>query len=366
MDAENDNPLLKDIFYSADFLRQLADDLAAQYPPFDRAAFLACAEGEGFAGMALKEKMRHITGCLHAHLPDDYTQALPILLAVAPRYPTFDGMVFSDYVACYGLDHWDLSLQALHEMTKPISAEFAIRPFLLADAERTLPYLYRWAVDEDPDVRRLASEGSRPRLPWGLALPAFKQDPSPILPILEQLKDDPAETVRRSVANSLNDIAKDNPDLVLELAERWYGRSDEVDRLVKHGCRTLLKQGNVRAMRLFGFAAPDDVRVAALRFDPVELAIGEELVFSYDLHLETAEPLLLRLEYAVSFARANDHTARKVFHHREGEFAPGTHAISKKHSFRDLSTRKHYPGAQQFEIIVNGVTLAEGAITLQP
>ena len=359
-----DNPLLKDIFFTPQFFEQLAGELAVLYPPFDRAAFLSCATGGGFEEMALKQKMRHTTECLHTVLPNDYAQALAFLLQVAPHFRGFDGLVFSDYAALYGLHDWERSLPALREFTRTISAEFAIRPFLNQDPARALPYLYELAGDPDPAVRRLASEGSRPRLPWGEALPAFKQDPSPILPILEKLKDDPSEDVRRSVANNLNDIAKDNPQVVLDTAERWYGRSAEVDWVVKHACRTLLKAGNVRAMRLFGFADPAAIQVSDLAFEPERLAIGEDLVFSYALDVQTAEPELLRLEYAVLFIRANGKTSRKVFHQRETEFAPGRHTISKKHSFRDLSTRKHYPGEHGFEIIVNGVVKEQGTATL--
>ena len=354
------------MFFSEGFVRRLADDIVAYYASFDRAEFLTNTLVDEFEDMALKRKMRHVTQSLHASLPDDFAKALPVLLAVAPNYTSFDGMVFSDYVACYGLHDWDLSLPALREMTRTISAEFAIRPFLRDDRDRAMPYLYAWAEDPDAGVRRLASEGSRPRLPWGIGLPAFKKDPTPILPILEQLKDDSSEDVRRSVANNLNDIAKDNPAIVLDIAERWYGQSEEGDRVVKHACRTLLKAGNLRALRLFGFAEPVDVHVNNMVLDPQELAVGEDIVISYDLEVNTAEALLLRLEYAIIFARSRGNTSRKVFHHRESEFAPGRHAIRKKHSFRDLSTRKHYAGEQEIEIIVNGVIKGRGVVRLLP
>ena len=219
--------------------------------------------------------MRHITGALHEVLPADFPRALTILREVAPGYCDFDGMVFSDYVAQYGQDHWDMSLAALREFTQYISAEFAIRPFLRHDAGRALTAMREWARDPHPAVRRLASEGSRPRLPWGISLPAFKRDPRPLLPILDQLKSDPDESVRRSVANNLNDIAKDHPDWVLDLAEAWYGRTNQVDAVLKHGCRTLLKAGNTRALRLFGFAAPTQVEVSYFSLRPARPAIGE-------------------------------------------------------------------------------------------
>jgi 3-methyladenine DNA glycosylase AlkC len=363
--SEN-NTLLKDIYFSEDFVQRLAGDLAEAYPDFDSETFIACALSGGFSELALKEKMRHLTTCLHTTLPPDFAEALPILLAVAPGFPDFDGMVFSDYVAVYGLDDWDRSLPALRELTRTISAEFAIRPFLRHDPRRAMPYLVEWAADPDPAVRRLASEGCRPRLPWGMALPAFKRDPAPVLPILEKLKDDPSEDVRRSVANNLNDISKDNPQIVLEVAERWSGDSEEVDRVVKHACRTLLKSGDVRAMRLFGFAEPSAVRISGLAVDPPEPLIGDDIYFSYTLHVEAVAPLLLRLEYIMTFARARGKTSNKVFFLREGEFQPGTQEIRKKHSFRDLSTRKHYPGKHMIEIVVNGVIKSKISLQLLP
>ena len=361
-----ENTALKDIFFSEDFIVRLAGDLAAVCPDFERDAFLDCALSEGLSDMALKEKMHHVTVCLHDVLPEEYAETLRLLLAVAPNYPTFDGMVFSDYVGRYGLHDWDLSLPALRELTRYVSAELAIRPFLRHDHRRAMPTLYEWASDADPAVRRLASEGSRPRLPWGMALPAFKRDPSPVLPILERLKDDPSEDVRRSVANNLNDIAKDNPDIVLDLAGRWIGTSEEVDRLVKHACRTLLKAGDVRAMRLFGFADPAAVRVSDLAVRPPDPRIGEDIQFSYTLEVQGTEALLLRLEYIMTFARARGKQSSKVFHHREGEFQPGSHTIRKKHSFRDLSTRNHYPGEHRIEIVINGVIKDRISLQLGP
>jgi len=354
----SDNPLLKDLYFTDSFLQSLADDLAQREPDFDRRAFLACCRGSGFEAMVLMNKMRHITGCLHAHVPGDYAAVLELFLEIAPAYTGFDGLVFSDYVAQYGRDDWERSLPALRELTRVVSAEFAIRPFLRQDAQRAVPTLYEWAGDPDPAVRRLASEGSRPRLPWGMALTVFKRDPSPILPILARLRADPSEDVRRSVANNLNDIAKDHPELVLDLAYEWLGESEEVNRLVKHACRTLLKAGDTRAMRLFGFADPAQVQVAGLAVDPPQPSIGDSVFFGYDLLVETERPAQLRLEYALTFARGGERSSRKVFFQREATFEPGRHSVKKKHSFRNLSTRKHYPGAHVLEIIVNGVIMA--------
>ncbi len=258
---------LKDRFFTDDFIQTLAEAIEAVEPSFDAAAFHRLIHKDDFAAMALKQKMRHVTICLHATLPSDYPQALAILRRVGPAFSGFNAMVFPDYVEWYGLGHWDLSMDALAEFTLLCSSEFAVRPFIDADAERALPALYAWSQSENEHLRRLSSEGSRPRLPWAMALPAFKADPSPILPILEALRDDGSEYVRKSVANNLNDISKDNPEIVLDICQQWRGFSPRTDWITKRGCRTLLKAGNTRALLLFGFGDPADVWVDALTLD---------------------------------------------------------------------------------------------------
>ena len=153
-----------------------------------------------------------------------------------------------------------------------------------------MSHMYNWAEDENFHLRRLASEGCRPRLPWAMSLPVFKKDPTPILKIMETLKDDPVEYVRMSVANNLNDISKDHPDVVLDICERWFGRSKNTDWIVKRACRTMLKAGNKRALLLFGFGDPDQLKVANLSFDRQTLAMGEELRFSFEIELKDETP----------------------------------------------------------------------------
>jgi hypothetical protein len=196
-------------------------------------------------------------------------------------------------------------------------------------------------------------------------LPTFKKDPSPILQILETLKDDPEEYVRRSVANNLNDISKDHPDLVLDICERWFGENAHRDWIVKHACRTLLKAGNTRALMLFGFGDPKHITISDLAFDPQTLAIGEELRFSFQITVNEKHLSRLRLEYGVNYVKARNKVFRKIFQIKETEYGPGSHQISRKHSFKDLSTRKHYPGLHQFTIIVNSIEKASGTVKLE-
>ena len=210
-----------------------------------------------------------------------------------------------------------------------------------------------WAGHANEHVRRLASEGCRPRLPWGQALPRFKKDPSPVLGILEQLKADPSLYVRKSVANNLNDISKTHPELVAGIAKDWYGRDARTDWIVKHGCRTLLKKGNREVMDLFGFAAPDRVKVYGFALGAASVAIGQEMTFSFTVETEAAAKV--RLEYGIDYRKANGRQSRRIFQISELSFKEHTKkAYTKTHSFADVSTRKHYPGPHSVTLIVNG------------
>jgi 3-methyladenine DNA glycosylase AlkC len=272
-------------------------------------------------------------------------------------------MFIPQFVERYGMQDWETSVPALERLTRYGSSEFAVRPFIKQDQARMLTTMLDWAENENYHVRRLATEGCRPRLPWAMALPELKRDPAPILPILEKLKDDPEEYVRRSTANNLNDISKDHPNLVLSMAESWLGANAERDRLVKHACRTLLKAGNTKAMALFGFAAPDDVAVANLRVQETALRIGKTAHFAFDVVCKN--PCHLRLEYAIEFVKAKGKRSRKVFKISERDYPAGTTAVKRHQSMRDLSTRKHYPGRHGLFIHVNGHPMAETTFHLE-
>jgi 3-methyladenine DNA glycosylase AlkC len=355
---------LKDLFFTASSIGQLGKTIKQAYPAFDQEKFTALVFDADWGDKELKQRMRHVTRCLHETLPKEYPEALALLLEIAPSSGGFDAMVLPDYVECYGLDDWDRSLPALAFFTRFASSELAIRPFIVQDPERAMEYLYVWAEDDNHHVRRLASEGCRPQLPWAMALPMFKEDPSPILPVLEKLKADESEYVRKSVANNLNAISKEHPELVLDICERWYGQDDRTDWIVKHACRTMLKAGNRRAMLLFGFADPTNISVENLTLESETPAIGDELPFTFDLQVGTEEPSKVRLKYAVHYARAKGKVSRKVFQIREDTFEPGTHSISRKLSLVDQSTRKHYPGDHEISIFVNGIEKAKATFQL--
>jgi 3-methyladenine DNA glycosylase AlkC len=245
----------------------LAGNLAAVAPGFDARAFEEDALA-GLAPLSLTERGRHLADVLHRHLPRPYSAAVKVLLrSLTPPLTETTGLglgVFFylphvTFVGDYGVlplhnggrDPFATSMWAQHELTRRFSAEFSIRAFLVQDEARTLRQLLRWTRDPDPHVRRLCSEGSRPRLPWARRIPSFMADPRPVITILEALKDDPELYVRRSVANHVGDIAKDHPRIAFELCERWLdGASAERRAMIRHALRHPAKKGVPAALRL--------------------------------------------------------------------------------------------------------------------
>ena len=337
---------------------------------------------EGLEKLELKERSTQIRKGLEAALPDDFLQASSILVAaLGPAGEsedlnfsiTKDGiggwavMPMADYISQNGQGHFCESLQALREMTMRYTSEFAVRSFLAARPDEGLTVMREWAKDDNLHVRRLASEGSRPRLPWGIRLQAFEHDPEPVLELLEILKDDSAEYVRRSVANSLNDIAKSHPDRVAEVASRWLeGANRERTRLVRHACRTLIKDGHREILAAFGFSKPQ-VEVMGFALEPGSLAIGENLSMVLNLNSSSPKPQHLIVDYAVHFAKASGKRSRKVFKWKTFELGGGEFlALKKKHSFKVVTTRVYYPGGHAIELLINGEKVAEQEFTLCP
>ena len=349
---------LKD-WYNQAFYDKLSDAFEKHYSSFNRKKFLALIFDEQWKNRELKERMHHTAVVINQILNGTYADKIAILNHVAPYCDDgFLGILFPDFVQSFGLEEENkaISIKALEHFTKYSSSEFAVRPFIIKYTNEMMEKMTEWAKHENHHVRRLASEGCRPRLPWAMSLPAFKKDPSLILPILEVLKNDTSEYVRRSVANNLNDISKDHPDLVLKIAKSWLGESKEVDWVVKHACRTLLKQGNSQAMTLFGFATPNDIQITNLQIEDNSIKIGNHSYFSFTVTNSTNSSTKLRLEYGIYYMKSNGKQNRKVFKISEKEYkANASETIRKKQHFKNLTTRKHYTGEHKLSIIVNGV-----------
>lgn len=352
--------------YNEPFLRAFKDIVKKAYPAFDGEAFVRQALGPGWDDLELKGRMRRITESLGATLPAEYAQALDVLEAIAEECRGFPYLFFPDFVEVYGLEHWERSIAALELFTRMSSAEFAVRPFVMRDQSRMMAQMLAWSKHSDEHVRRLASEGCRPRLPWADALPALKRDPSPIWPILEQLKADPSEYVRRSVANNLNDISKDHPQKVLAVAQAWKGVCEETDWVIRHGCRGMLRAADAKTMALFGIVPQPDVKVMEWTVTPDLIAIGGSVQFRYGLQVPEGESVKLRIELAVMYPRSTGKMYRKLFKLSEKTVAGGSIVQGGRFfSFADLSTRRHYPGTHRLQLIVNGHEAAAVDIILQ-
>jgi 3-methyladenine DNA glycosylase AlkC len=358
---------LKNI-YNPQSVAALAAAVKDQFTAFDEEAFLTGVFDAGWNSLTLKQRMRRITTVLRAGLPRDYHAALDVLFRVLPLLGElgFEKMIFPDFVEVYGLDDWEASIAALEEFTQHISAEFAIRPFITRYQDSTMAQMLQWARHEKAEVRRLASEGSRPRLPWGVALPGLKADPSPILPILELLKSDASESVRRSVANNLNDISKDNPDVVIELLGRWQqDGSDEIQSIIRHALRTLLKQGHPDALELLGYSSEPTIAVHNLAVAPRIVPMGDIVTFSFEIESHGLESQELMVDYVVYLMRANGKQTPKVFKLGAKTLRPGKVVqIQRKHSFAPVTTRKYYPGAHAIEPKINGKLFGRVEFTL--
>jgi 3-methyladenine DNA glycosylase AlkC len=353
---------LKNLYDEA-FADQLIAELNRQYPLFDGGSFKERLFDSAWPARELKQRMRHITVTLYGLLPTDYQQALAILKPVSTRFSGFEAMFFPDYVECYGLEHYQASIAALEHFTQYSSSEFAVRPFIERYGDKMMSQMQLWAESDNHHVRRLASEGCRPRLPWAMALSAFKKNPEAVIKVISKMRCDESEYVRRSVANNLNDISKDHPARLLTIAQAWLGHNAKTDWIVKHACRSELKKGVPEVLHLFGLTAPEHIEITDFALQP-EVRVGGELAFSFQL-ISSNRPLgRLRIEYAVDFLKSNGKQRRKVFKISESDYCDLQKKITRCHSFRVISTRKYYPGEHALALLVNGVELTNGRFTL--
>jgi len=336
---------------------------------FDPDRFMEKVFDPSWKGLELKERLHHIALVLKEFLPAGYRPALEILHRAAAQFTegAFFSLAMCEFVALYGLDDWEASLPALGQFTCLCSAEFAVRPFIVKDPERMMAQMLLWAHSPIPQQRRLASEGCRPRLPWGIGLPAFKADPALILPILEVLKTDQDENVRRSVANNLNDIAKDHPELVIEILRNWQAEDiPAFKEIATRALRTLVKNGDPDALELTGFRFGGEFEVRDFKIEPAAIPTGGEVRFSFKLHSTSESEQNVVVDYTLHLARANGKQSPKVFKLAKVKLAAGeTVSITRKYSFQEVTTRRYYPGAHAIEIQVNGVSCARGEFQVE-
>ena len=361
-------------YFDAKLVRGIGADLLRAWPAFDRAGF----EGEVLArldGLELLDRARAVAAAFHARLPAAFEEAVEVLTrSLGPEledvelngFEVFRYLPHVFWVSTQGLEHPDAALRFQYEVTKRFTAEFSLRAFVERHPEKTLELLRRWARDPNVHVRRLVSEGTRPRLPWAPRLKRFQKDPSEGLALLELLKDDPELYVRRSVANHLGDVAKDHPERALRTASAWMkGAGEERRWVVKHGLRDLVKKGHPGALKVLGAGAAPRIAVRNLRM-PKAIRRGEVLRFSFDLVSRAAKAQDLLVDFAVRFAKADGRTAPKVFKLDRLTLSPGGKAsLRGRVSFRPMTTRKLYPGKHALELRVNGVVVPLASFRLR-
>ena len=352
-------PQLKNL-YNQDYIRLLSANIALHYSKFNTQDFTQKIFDDTWQTQELKQRMRHISSTLGQYLPQEYSQSITILKATFYEMNSneyrLQNMIFQDFVEVYGMDDFSLSMNALECFTINASSEFAIRRFILKYPRATMARMREWAHNSNEHIRRLSSEGCRPRLPWAVALGEFKSHPHEVLAILEILKDDPSQYVRKSVANNLNDISKDNPNIVKQIVQKWRGDNQNTDWILKHACRTLLKQADKEILEIFGFNEDASTKIDSLTLTK-QVSMGGTLDFSF--LLSCAPNTKLRVEYALSFIRQNNKHNTKVFKIFEGVHSYDKNKIAKHYSFQPISTRKYYKGLHKLAIIINGVVLDE-------
>ena len=349
--------LIKNRFHQ-ESIEQFAQAFQSVYPTFKVKEFLKAILDETWDDLELKNRIHRIAFTLGQFLPSDYAKAITLIDQVVTMnsIEVCRFWIFPTFVELYGqeTENWTISIEALARYTSYSTSEFAVRPFIFKDEKRMMAQIYKWSKDENEHIRRLASEGCRPQLPWAQALPNYKKDPTPILPILEQLKADPSLYVRKSVANNLNDISKTHPELVIKIAKEWYGENDFTNWIVKHACRTLLKKGNHEVLEIFGYHDGTAIDVSDFSLKESSILLGNTLVFSFSIQSNVAKKV--RLEYGIDYVKANGKRNRKIFKLSELLLKENQKAnYTKKHAFADLSTRKHYPGIHSITLIINGI-----------
>lgn len=357
--------------------RALGESIRRVYPGFDVDGY--AVEVAGLVGpLELKERVLVMAKGLRDRLPEDYPGAVGVLVSSLEAEALGEGegmfnegfhlMAVARFVEEYGLEHPEVSLPALVEITKRHTSEFAVRPFVLRHYETTMELMRACALDPDSNVRRFASEGIRPRLPWARRLTRFVEDPGPVLEVLEALRSDPSKFVRTSVANNLNDMSREHPELVLDVAERWTRESPtpETAWIVRHALRTLVKKGEQRALALLGATGGELVGVEGLGLSPEVLELGGVLLVRVDLVNRDDRPHTVIVDYVVHHVRANGGRSPKVFKWTTLELGAGERKrLEKKHPVRPITTRTYYPGKHLVEVQVNGLVKAEVGFELR-
>lgn len=359
---------LKDL-YNSTYIQKVACAFKEVNSTFNEDSFFKLLY-KNWQELSLKERMLRLSFYIKEQMPEDFLlasaqlEAAHRILSDGSKQSYMLNMFMPEIVVLYGFDFPYESLKCLKNLTVNSSSEFGIRPFIEKHPDICFSLLLTWCDDDSDDVRRLASEGIRPHLPWGKTLKKLQENPTPIWPILEKLKRDPSLYVRKSVANNINDISKTHPEMVLNWAQKNFGQHPHTDWIIKHGLRTLLKKGHEEALAIFGFdqnlSAVTDIRSA---LSTEQICINDVVDLDLSFHLKREK--FLRIEYKISFPKAKNKRSEKIFMFSEKKFTTGNHYIKKSISFKNLSTRKLYSGIHHIEILINAVPVAKSHLRVE-
>ncbi len=365
----------------AALVARLADAFARVDPAFPADRFTEAAL-DGLAPLELKARVGHVARALQRALPERFVDAARVVdgvLALPPDHDGhpggltgWDGWPLAEWVALAGRGDPGVALDLLSRVTRLASGEFAIRGFIDDDPETVLALLATWLDDDDEHVRRLVTEGTRPKLPWAPKLAVAAADPGFAVGLLDRVVDDDSEYVRRSVSNHLNDLCRVAPDLALDVATRWTERGRaaggeteaRIDWVVRRGIRTLVKAGDPEAMRLLGHEPDLDVEVTFEVLTP-QVDFGGQVEWRCRIESRESAPRRVVVDYAIHWVRANGSTGRKVFKWTTAELAPGaTLTLERRHRIVPITTRTYYSGVHVVEVQLNGVVVAAGEFVL--
>lgn len=361
---EQNDKAFKHLFNEA-MLQQLAELISVEYPEFNAKTLHDLAPK--MSQLAMKARVHAIRDVLITALPANYPSALKIIISVLKQNQLqgFAIWPLAEFIQAQGLAHYDISLDALKLLTTYFTSEWAISPFIKQYPNETMRFLAKCTIDDNVHVRRWASEGTRPRLPWGEKLHAFIQNPIITRPVLDALKFDSELYVRKSVANHLNDISKDHPNYVTQLLTEWKQQANtpqeqqSIKWITKHALRTLIKQGNHNALALIGVEHGAQVSIEQFNVTP-NIKLGENLTLGLSLRSFSDKPQNLVIDYIISFMKANGKTAPKVFKLRTMTLgAHETLTLEKKHTVKPITTRQYYAGKQQIQLQINGKVMAK-------
>jgi 3-methyladenine DNA glycosylase AlkC len=346
-------------------LKRLAFRFEKVHPTFQAQAFVDACKAAQLEEIAFKARVNLIAEKLALFLPNNFPVALETLYKVlGPELEqatftspdAFMHLPLAQYVAQYGLKQPQIAIPFLKELTKRFSAEFAIRPFLEQAPEPMLEYLKIWAEDSNFHVRRLVSEGTRPRLPWASQLTCFKENYQPVLALLKSLAKDPHPYVRKSVANHLNDLSKNTPALLIKTLEDWTRTfGEDILPLKRHALRTLLKKGDQQALELIGYEKNIDLEIGALSLDKTRFTIPDRLKFEATICSKEAKPKPLMIDYVIGFVKKNGQRSEKVFKGKKMLLKPREQlTFEGQQVFKQLSTRRLYAGEHSICLQING------------